>query len=128
MIRQSPGIPIEIGRANQHDLKIIWQDGHESVFPARGLRLACPCASCVDEMTGEIRIIPSRIADDIRPLGVHLVGRYAISLDWSDGHRTGIYPFEFLRKRCPCCQPPRCDGSGGSCGCQHADSGHTHQS
>lgn len=95
--RQSP-VPVEIGRANQHDVKITWQDGQVSVYPARELRLACPCAACVDEMTGQRRVIGQAIAQDIRPVKLELIGRYAISITWSDGHNTGIYPFDYLRK------------------------------
>ena len=94
--------PQEIGRANQHDIKIRWQDGHESTFPSRQLRLACPCAGCVDEMTGAVRIIQSSIPQDVHPTSINLVGRYAISIHWSDGHHTGIYPFASLRTMCPC--------------------------
>ena len=96
--------PVEIGRANQHDLKIIWQDGHQSIYPARELRLKCPCAQCVDELTGIVRLITSTIPDEVHPLKVELVGRYAITIQWSDGHSTGIYAFERLRKLCPCCK------------------------
>lgn len=91
-------IPVEIGRANQDDVKITWQDGHVSVYPARELRLACPCAACVDEITGERRVIGQAIAQDVHPVKIELIGRYAISVTWSDGHNTGIYPFELLRK------------------------------
>ncbi|MBI3010481.1 MAG: DUF971 domain-containing protein [Candidatus Omnitrophica bacterium] len=97
-------IPKEIGRANAQDIKIIWDDGHESVFPSRPLRLACPCAGCVDEMSGAVRIIASSVPQDVHPLKIDLVGRYAITIHWSDGHHTGIYPFERLRAICPCCQ------------------------
>ena len=96
-------MPVEIGRVNQHDVKIRWQDGHESVYPARELRLACPCAGCVDEMTGAVRVIATGVPQDVHPLRVDLVGRYAISITWSDGHTTGIYTFERLRQSCPCC-------------------------
>jgi len=95
--------PVEIGRANQHDVKITWQDGHESVYPARMLRLACPCAGCVDEVTGRRRLNEAHVAQDVRPLKLEVVGRYAISIQWSDGHATGIYAFDRLRKMCPCC-------------------------
>ena len=94
-------VPFKITRANQHDVKVVWQDGHESVYPARELRSNCPCAACVDEVTGERRhtaVVP----DNVKPLGIQLVGNYAISIQWSDAHRTGIYAFELLRKLCPC--------------------------
>ena len=107
MIQQNSLVPVEIGRANQHDVKIRWQDGHESVYPARDLRLACPCAGCVDEVTGQLRLIASSVPQSVHPLKINLVGRYAISIDWSDGHNTGIYAFGYLREHCPCCQDKR---------------------
>jgi DUF971 family protein len=39
--------------------------------------------------------------DPNRPKDVHLVGRYALGVDWADGHGS-IYPFEHLRAACPC--------------------------
>ena len=103
MAKTQISVPVEIGRANEHDLKIRWQDGHESVYPARELRLKCPCAGCVDEMTGVVRVISTSVPQHVHPLKVDLVGRYAISIQWSDGHNTGIYAFDRLRKMCPCC-------------------------
>lgn len=91
-------VPVEIGRANQHDLKIIWQDGHTSVYPSRELRLRCPCAGCVDEVTGQVVLVEATVPEDVYPLKVELVGRYAITIGWSDSHHTGIYPFDLLRK------------------------------
>ena len=94
---------VEIGRANQHDVKIRWQDGHESIYLARELRLKCPCAGCVDEMTGQVRLIATGVPQNVYPVKIDLIGRYAISIQWSDGHNTGIYAFDRLRKMCPCC-------------------------
>ena len=39
--------------------------------------------------------------DPNAPKDVHLVGRYALGVDWTDGHGS-IYPFEHLRRACPC--------------------------
>ena len=89
--------PLEIGRANEHDVKIRWNDGTEAVYPARFLRLECPCAVCVDELTGRRRLQPATIPDDIHPASIEPVGRYAIQVYWSDGHSTGIYTWERLR-------------------------------
>ena len=94
--------PVAIERAHEHDLCVRWPDGHDSVYPARALRLACPCAGCVDELTGRRRLTEASVAQEVVPVRIHLVGRYAISIDWSDGHRTGIYSFELLRRICPC--------------------------
>ncbi len=105
----SAGIPEEIGpNEDASALRIRWRDGHESHYPPRFLRLKCPCAGCVDEMTGRPILRPDGVDEGIHPLAIHYVGRYAIRFDWSDGHTTGIFPFEFLRKICPC---PEC-GAG----------------
>lgn len=76
-----------------------------AVYPSRMLRLACPCAACVDEMTGRPLLDPARVPEDVAPLAVELVGGYGIRVRWSDGHSTGIYTFELLRSICPC---PEC--------------------
>ncbi len=98
----SAPMPVEITRAHDHDVKIIWQDGHESIYPARALRLACPCAGCIDEVTGARRLIPSNVPEDVKPLRIQLVGHYALTIEWSDGHTMGIYAFSTLRQQCPC--------------------------
>ena len=110
---QTP-VPLEVGRAGEHDLLITWQDNHASRYNSHSLRMACPCAGCVDELTGHIRIIGSSIAADVHPVKVSLIGRYAITIRWSDGHQTGIYPFQLLRKLCPCdaCKPAPTHQSG----------------
>ena len=112
MTNEDMPVPKEIGRANQYDMKIIWQDGHDSVYPARDLRLKCPCAGCVDEVSGQMRLIASSVPQGVHPLKIELIGRYAISVQWSDGHNTGIYAFDRLRKLCPCCEGQGTGGEG----------------
>jgi ATP-binding protein involved in chromosome partitioning len=63
------------------------------------MRLACPCAQCVEEMTGRPLLDPAAVPTEVRPLAVVLVGTYAIRVHWSDGHSTGLYTFEWLRAR-----------------------------
>jgi DUF971 family protein len=105
--------PKEIGRANEFDVRVVWQDDHVSVFPARDLRLICPCAECVSEDTGERILVPAAVPDDVHPLGIEPVGRYAIQIRWSDGHSTGLYSFDYLRENCPC---ERCRAGGSAAG------------
>jgi DUF971 family protein len=83
-------------------LRIRWSDGHVSEYEPRYLRLRCPCAGCVEEMTGRALLDPRSVPEDVYPLAIHYVGRYALRFDWSDGHSTGIYPFTLLRGLCPC--------------------------
>jgi len=91
-------------------LEIQWQDGHISVYEPRYLRLNCPCAGCVDEMTGQRTLMPSMVPEGIYPTAIHYVGRYALQFVWSDGHDTGFFSFETLRRLCPC---PECRSGEG---------------
>ncbi len=79
------------------ELIITWADGHVSTYPNRYLRGECPCAMCVDEWTHERRLDAAAIPADIQILNIRPVGNYALRFDWSDGHNTGLYPFERLR-------------------------------
>jgi ATP-binding protein involved in chromosome partitioning len=90
--------PIRIAQHDLRTLAIEWADGATSLFDVRALRLACACAECVDEWSGEVRVAAAGIPEDVAPVGIQSVGRYAIQIDWSDGHSTGIYPFERLRR------------------------------
>jgi ATP-binding protein involved in chromosome partitioning len=87
-------------------LRIAWRDGHVSEYPPRQLRLACPCAGCVDESTGRPLLDPVKVPLGVFPVEIRHVGRYALGFEWSDDHTTGIYPFELLRAICPC---PECE-------------------
>jgi len=93
--------PRQIRQDGPRELRITWEDGVESRFHVRELRLACSCATCVDEWTGEGRLDPASVPDDVHPIQIRPVGRYAIQIDWSDGHDTGIYPFRRLRNLTP---------------------------
>jgi ATP-binding protein involved in chromosome partitioning len=90
--------PTKIAQAGERALAITWDDGVESRFAVRDLRLACGCAHCVDEWSGEGRLDPSSVPADVHPLRIESVGRYAIQVAWSDGHESGIYPFVRLRE------------------------------
>ena len=86
-------------------VEIQWNDGHLSRYPFRALRQACPCASCVDERTGEKRMDPERVLMSVRPLDIRRVGRYALQFSWSDLHSGGIYTYDQLRSLDPTAPP-----------------------
>ncbi len=99
-------VPYVIKRLDEgRAIEIQWEEhGHIGLYPARLLRLACSCAACVEEMSGEPLLDPASVREDIRALGVKLVGQYAVYFAWSDGHSTGIYPYEMLFDLCPCAE------------------------
>ena len=92
--------PTEIKRL-PHSLTIQWKDEHCSELSYRLLREKCPCARCSAEkqQNDPFQMVPK---DDywekLHLVGIQPVGRYAIQLQWSDGHKTGIYTFNFLRE------------------------------
>ena len=88
--------PIKIHRHGSHDIAMEWDTGRQTVYPARFLRLACPCAQCQDEMTGKRLITDSALPILTYPTKIEPVGRYAVQIYWSDNHSTGIFTWEYL--------------------------------
>jgi ATP-binding protein involved in chromosome partitioning len=105
-------MPDEIVGLLRSKITFKWPDGHETVYPARLLRLACRCAMCVEETSGEALLDPSTVAETIRAKSIELVGQYAIQIHWTDNHSAGIYNFRDLRANCPCaaCAEVRASG------------------
>jgi DUF971 family protein len=83
------------------EVAIAWSDGAETYYAAERLRAASPSA----ETQGERDLFGRRIGGEaprrhegVRVLGWERIGNYALRFDFSDGHRTGLYTFEYLRK------------------------------
>jgi DUF971 family protein len=96
--------PRELFQADAATLGVTWSDGHRSLYHVRDLRLACPCAHCIQEWTGEVMVNPALIAADVQPIAIEPVGNYGLRFEWSDGHATGIYTYERLRSFCGCAE------------------------
>src|SRR5690348_15576295 len=104
--------PEHIAISKSKGVKIDWKDGHHSEYSLGYLRDECPCASC----TGAHGTEPQKTAHSapaaqagpfqmftptLKMLEVEQVGHYAVRIHWSDGHNTGIYSYDHLRKICP---------------------------
>ena len=90
--------PVEIIEESDSEITIKWSDDVESQYDAVSLRRSCPCAGCINEWTGEKMLNDSQVPDDLTIDHVSIVGRYALNFHFSDGHETGIFSFNFLRK------------------------------
>jgi len=95
-------MPEEIVGLLRSKITIKWADGHLTTYAARDLRLSCRCAGCVEETSGRPLLDPAAVVSGVRANAIELVGQYAIKIDWSDGHATGIFRFRDLRAQCPC--------------------------
>lgn len=90
--------PLQIQEENDREITINWSDDAETKYDAAQLRRACPCASCVNEWTGEKILKDENISNETSFSNISIVGRYALNFKFSDGHETGIYTFPYLRK------------------------------
>jgi len=100
--------PEHISISKSKGIKIDWKDGHVSEYGLKYLRDNCPCAAC----TGVHGTPPQKTNLSSSPFqlftptlkmnSVEPVGNYAVRINWSDGHSTGIYSYEHLRNICPC--------------------------
>ena len=97
MSPQDKRVP-KVVRRRPGGLELEWDGtGDVTLIPARALRLACPCAGCVEEMSGRPILDPATVPEDIGIETLELVGAYGLKIRWSDGHGTGIYTFASLR-------------------------------
>jgi len=104
--------PKKINLKKDEKLELEWPDGSHTEFTVAVLRSACPCAMC--KITRDhtdphdispkppqkkplLTVLPGNYAGKIVVVHASLVGNYALKLDFSDGHDTGIYSFEYLR-------------------------------
>lgn len=92
--------PTELKRTSD-GLAVSWKDARHSKLSYQLLRQKCPCARCEATRTGKnpLHILPPAVFyENLTLVDIQRVGRYAVRLIWNDGHRTGIYTFQFLRE------------------------------
>ena len=82
---------------NDGAVTIKWTDGEVNTLSAKYLRVNCACAECVEEWTNRKLLDPATVSANIQAEDYLMVGKYAVQFLWSDGHYTGIYPFDMLR-------------------------------
>lgn len=81
-------------------IRLSWSDGLVSVLSVRALRISCPCAFCVNELTGQRLLDPATVGEEIALVDMQPVGNYAYRVLFDDGHHTGLFTLDELRVRC----------------------------
>ncbi len=106
--RMTAPSPTSVRRLANASIEVRWSDGHLSIYPNRYLRENCPCAGCREGKPLRFHLpVLGGAATELAAVQINVVGRYAIGIQWSDRHDSGIYSYETLRQLCPCetCQP-----------------------
>jgi len=97
-------IPVKLQRSGTSALIIDWSDSQRREYSVRELRDACPCATCREKRSQPEEpagLLPVLSLSEARPLSItkmEPVGNYAYSIEFSDGHNTGIYTLDLLRQ------------------------------
>ncbi len=106
--------PTRLHLKRDQGLEVEWADGRKGYYTLQFLRSMCPCAQCRGVRDGEraaggaepkkkplLTILPGNYAKPLSVVGAEKVGNYALRIDWSDDHGSGIYSFQYLREICP---------------------------
>ncbi len=94
--------PTQIKKIDNTALRVQWNDGKVSEIALTKLRDECPCVHCKGESVLFESYIP--IKTPFKAAGyyeidkIEVMGNYAITIKWKDGHDTGIYTWDILRK------------------------------
>jgi DUF971 family protein len=112
-VRKKP-ISVKVHVTTGEGVEITWSDGHTSRYDFPYLRDHCPCALCNDERAknekfGASTGAPAQSSNPLpmfkpraKAKSATAVGNYAIQIEFTDGHSTGIFSFDHLRQICPC--------------------------
>ncbi len=99
--------PRKIDVKKDRGLTVEWGDGTVSFYPVAYLRRMSPSAEArefrKEQERNPLTVLPASVGR-AGPLVIddaELVGNYAIRIRFSDGHRTGIYSWEYLRSLRP---------------------------
>lgn len=84
-----------------NELAVAWADGEETYLALEKLRRSCPCAACGGEPDVLGRVVRPKVEytpESFILRRIEPIGGYALAFFWGDGHSTGIYSFDYLRR------------------------------
>jgi DUF971 family protein len=92
-------LPSSLKIVDREYLAIDWDDDTKDSIKLSNLRLNCPCALCAsDRESRSDKYFPIYGLDQLIVTGINVIGNYAVGISWKDGHNTGIYEFNYLKK------------------------------
>ncbi len=86
---------VDIELERDRELRVRWDDDVVATFPVLTLRQACPCAGCRGRRERELAAFPG---ESVTVTDAELHGNWGMAIRWSDGHDTGIYAWDHLRR------------------------------
>lgn len=93
-------VPRKLNLKKDESLTVIWSNGRESVYPIQMLRARCPCAGCKELRTqmgkSRLTVLPDTGSSRVTAVTAQMVGNYAVRIEFSDGHDSGIFSFAYL--------------------------------
>jgi len=101
--------PLKLDLKKDQALEVQWRDGRQCRYSISYLRSMCPCAQCRamrdEQKTAKkklsLTILPGNYAGALTATSAAMVGNYALKIQFSDGHDSGIFSFGYLREICP---------------------------
>lgn len=96
--------PVELSRPDETTLRIRWSDGEVRDYRARELRDACPCATCREKKKApappptQLTVLAPEELTPVRVEAMRPAGTYAYNVRFSDGHNTGLFTFDLLKR------------------------------
>jgi len=91
--------PAKIDVDRETGVTLTYLDGLVAQFDLLALRQGCPCAACrALRDQGEPAWPRPGSPTPLRIESAALHGAWGLAITWNDGHATGIFPFDALRR------------------------------
>lgn len=95
-------IPKRIRRLDTEGLELTWSDGSVDTISSKVLRENCPAADAhgksapPEGKSSMLTVVDSSLEEQLKLVRIWGIGNYAIGIEWGDGHKTGIYSYDYL--------------------------------
>ena len=77
-------------------LEVVFDDGETVRLTAERLRVESPSAEVQGHSPSQKKLLTGK--ENVAIVGVDPVGNYAVKLVFDDGHDTGLYTWDYLRR------------------------------